>query len=371
MGKVTELIRELSMPLIPYGLARPFLFRLDAEVAHELTMATLTATQDNPLRLGYASARVNDPISLAGLQFPNRVGMAAGLDKNARCIDGLAAMGFGFVEVGTVTPLAQSGNPKPRMFRLPAAKALINRLGFNNEGLNAFIANVQRSKLRSQKQPGMLLGLNIGKNAATPIENATADYLSCLDGVYAHADYVTVNISSPNTKNLRTLQSDVALDALLGAIGERRERLAQLHEKHKPIFLKIAPDLDLEQIEVIATTLKRYGTDSQGKVNNAWGVIATNTTLNREAVRGMPHAEETGGLSGAPVLAMSNLVIARLRAALGGEFPIIGVGGILSGADAVSKIRAGANAVQIYTGLIYRGPALVGEAASAIRDDHT
>ncbi len=362
------------MPLIPYRLARPILFRLDAEVAHELTMASLAASQGNLLKWGYCSARVDDPITLAGLVFPNRVGMAAGLDKNARCIDGLGAMGFGFVEVGTVTPLAQPGNPKPRMFRLPEAKALINRLGFNNDGLAAFIANVQRSKLRQEQQSArgqqpsrMLLGLNIGKNAATPIENATADYISCLDGVYAHADYVTVNISSPNTKNLRSLQSDAALDALLGAIGERRERLAQLHGSQKPIFLKIAPDLDAEQIEVIAATLKRYGCDSGGKVNNAWGVIATNTTLSRDAVHGLPHAEETGGLSGAPVLEMSNQVIARLRAALGAQFPIIGVGGVLSGADAVSKIRAGADAVQIYTGLIYRGPALVREAALAIR----
>jgi dihydroorotate dehydrogenase len=368
MWKVTEIFRELSMPLIPYCLARPFLFRLDAEAAHELTMSALAASQDNSLKWSYCSARVDDPLTLAGLPFANRVGLAAGLDKNARCIDGLGAMGFGFVEVGTVTPLAQPGNPKPRMFRLPAAKALINRLGFNNEGLDVFIANVQRSKLRREKQPGMLLGLNIGKNAATPIENATADYLTCLDGVYAHADYVTVNISSPNTKNLRTLQSDAALDALLGAIGEQRERLAQRHGAHKPIFLKIAPDLDAEQIEVIAATLKRYGTDSSGKVNNAWGVIATNTTLSRDAVRGMPHSEEAGGLSGAPVLNMSNQVIARLRSALGAQFPIIGVGGILSGADAVSKIQAGADAIQIYTGLIYRGPALVKEAASALRD---
>ena len=355
------------MPLLPYGLARPFLFGLDPEVAHEITLGALAATQGTPLKAAYCAARVDDPLTLAGLQFPNRVGMAAGLDKNARCIDGLGAMGFGFVEVGTVTPLPQDGNPKPRMFRLPKAQALINRLGFNNDGLAAFVRNVQRSALRQQGQGGMLLGLNIGKNAATPIESATADYLTCLDGVYAHADYVTVNISSPNTKNLRSLQSDEALDALLGALAERREQLAQAQGVKKPVFLKIAPDLDADQVAVIAATLKRYGTDASGRANNNWGVIATNTTLSRDAVQGLPHAAETGGLSGAPVLEMSNRVIAQLRASLGAGFPIIGVGGVMSADDAVSKIRAGADVVQIYTGLIYKGPALVREAALAIQ----
>jgi dihydroorotate dehydrogenase len=356
------------MSLVPYALARRVLFSLDPEVAHDITMAGLAATQGNPLKLAYCNNRVDDPVTLAGLKFPNRVGMAAGLDKNARCIDGLGAMGFGFVEVGTVTPLAQPGNPKPRMFRLPAANALINRLGFNNEGLDAFLANVQRSALRQSKSPALLLGLNIGKNAATPIERATDDYLTCLDGVYPHADYITVNISSPNTKNLRSLQSDEALDALLGAIAERRELLAQKHGQRKPIFLKIAPDLEADQVAVIAATLKRYGTDSTGQVNNAWGVIGTNTTLARDAVQGLLHAEETGGLSGAPVLAKSNAVIAQLRTALGKDFPIIGVGGILSAADAVSKIQAGADVVQIYTGLIYQGPQLVQDAALAIKN---
>ncbi|MBC7917200.1 MAG: quinone-dependent dihydroorotate dehydrogenase [Rhodoferax sp.] len=355
------------MSLVPYALARRVLFSLDAEVAHEITMAGLAATQGNPLKLAYCATAVDDPLEVAGLKFPNRVGMAAGLDKNARCIDGLGAMGFGFVEVGTVTPLAQSGNPKPRMFRLPEANALINRLGFNNEGLDAFIANVQRSALRRQKNSSLLLGLNIGKNAATPIERATEDYLTCLDGVYAHADYITVNVSSPNTKNLRSLQSDEALDALLGALAERREMLAQRHGQRKPIFLKIAPDLDEAQIAVIAATLQRYGCDSKGKVTNAWGVIGTNTTLARDAVKGMSHAEEAGGLSGAPVLAKSNAVIAQLRSALGPQFPIIGVGGILSADDAVSKIKAGADVVQIYTGLIYRAPDLVRDAAMAIK----
>jgi len=356
------------MSLVPYGLARRVLFAMDPEVAHDLTMAGLAATQGNPLKMAYCAGRVDDPIELAGLHFPNRVGMAAGLDKNARCIDGLGAMGFGFVEVGTVTPKGQPGNPKPRMFRLPEANALINRLGFNNDGLDAFVANVQRSALRRDKNPALLLGLNIGKNAATPIENATADYLTCLDGVYPHADYITVNISSPNTKNLRALQSDEALDALLGAIAERREALVREHGKRKPIFVKIAPDLDEAQVSVIAATLKRYGTNARGQANNDWGVVATNTTLSRDAVKGMAHAEETGGLSGAPVLALSNAVITQLRAALGKSFPIIGVGGVMSGEDAVSKIKAGADVVQIYTGLIYKGPELVREAALAIRN---
>lgn len=347
------------MSLLPYALARPFLFGLDPETAHELTMASLARTQGTPLALAYLSSRVSDPIELAGLKFPNRVGLAAGLDKNARCIDGLAAMGFGFVEVGTVTPKGQPGNPKPRMFRLPEANALINRLGFNNEGLDAFLANVRRSSVRKPgAQGGLLLGLNIGKNAATPIENAVDDYLICLDGVYPHADYVTVNISSPNTQNLRALQSDAALDALLGRIAERREALAAQHGKRVPIFVKIAPDLDEAQVAVIAATLQRHAMD---------GVVATNTTLSREAVKGMRHAEEAGGLSGAPVLEASNRVISQLRAALGKGFPIIGVGGILSGADAVSKIQAGADVVQIYTGLIYKGPELVTQAAQAIK----
>ena len=259
------------------------------------------------------------------------------------------------------------------MFRLPKAQGLINRLGFNNDGLAAFVANVKRSRLYQQRlthpaePPALLLGLNIGKNAATPIELATEDYLTCLDGVYPYADYVTVNISSPNTKNLRSLQNDDALDALLSAISERREILAKMHNKRVPIFLKIAPDLDDAQIAVIALTLKRYGQDSQGKVNNAWGVVATNTTLSRDAVQGMAHADEAGGLSGAPVLAMSNRVIAKLRAALGACFPIIGVGGIMSAQDALSKIRAGADVVQIYSGLIYHGPGLVSESVSLIK----
>ncbi len=358
------------MSLIPYPLARPFLFGLDPEAAHDLTIHSLAATQCTPLKLAYTQARVSDPVTIAGLTFPNRVGLAAGLDKNARCIDAWDAMGFGFVEVGTVTPLGQSGNPKPRMFRIPEKNALINRLGFNNEGLDAFVANVKRSQFYSKlptigegqapKNPKirMMLGLNIGKNAATPIERATDDYLIGLAGVYPYADYITVNISSPNTKNLRQLQSDEALDGLLGALAQRRQELAQQHGLKKPIFLKIAPDLDDAQIKVIALTLKKHQID---------GVIATNTTLSRDAVKGLAHAQEAGGLSGAPVLEASNAVISKLRAQLGPNYPIIGVGGVISGVDAQSKIAAGADLVQIYTGLIYKGPGLVREVARALK----
>jgi dihydroorotate dehydrogenase len=343
------------MSLNLYPLARAFLFKMDPEAAHDLTLNLLAQTQNTVLDIAYRQPWIADPIQLAGLSFPNRVGMAAGLDKNARCIDGLGAMGFGFVEVGTVTPLAQPGNDKPRMFRLPEAKALINRLGFNNQGLDAFVSNVKKSQFRSQ---GRLLGLNIGKNAATPIERATDDYLIGLSGVYEHADYVTVNISSPNTKNLRSLQTDEALDQLLSALNERKMALADKHQKRVPVFLKIAPDLDDEQIAVIAASLIKHQMD---------GVIATNTTLSRDAVKGMQHGDEAGGLSGAPVLAGSNRVIRLLRQHLGAQFPIIGVGGILSAYDAVSKIEAGADVVQIYTGLIYKGPALVHEVAKALR----
>ncbi len=359
------------MALLPYALARPFLFGLDAETAHELTMGSLARTQHTPLSLAYRAARVDDPIELAGLKFPNRVGLAAGLDKNARCIDGLAAMGFGFVEVGTVTPKPQAGNPKPRLFRLPKANALINRLGLNNDGLDTFTANVRRATFRNGQnlgeKPPMLLGLNIGKNANTPMASATDDYLTCLDGVYAHADYVTINISSPNTKNLRDLQADEALDSLLGAMAERRELLAQKHGRRVPFFVKIAPDLDDAQIGVIADTMQRYAAMDAAASSLGWGLLATNTTISREAVTGLPHATETGGLSGTPVLSASNRVITQLRKALGKQFPIIGVGGILSAEDAVSKIVAGADVVQIYTGLIYKGPNLVSQAALAIK----
>ena len=342
------------MALVPYALARPFLFGLDPETAHDLTLSGLARIQHTPLVCTVAQTRVDDPVTVAGLRFPNRIGLAAGLDKNARCIDALGAMGFGFIEVGTVTPKPQPGNPKPRMFRLPEANALINRLGFNNDGLAAFIANVRRARFRER---GGILGLNIGKNALTPIERAVDDYLACLDGVYPHADYVTVNISSPNTKNLRALQSDEALDDLLSAIHERDLSLARQHGRKVPIFVKIAPDLDDGQIEVVAATVKRCGMA---------GVVATNTTIERDSVKHLRHGEEAGGLSGAPVFEASNRVVARLRRALGKAMPIIGVGGVMSGADAAAKIAAGADLVQIYTGFIYHGPALVTDAAKAI-----
>jgi dihydroorotate dehydrogenase len=342
------------MPFIPYPLARPFLFGLDPEHAHDLTLAALAAIQHTPLVALIEQERVRDPVRLAGLAFPNRIGLAAGLDKNGRCIDAFGALGFGFVEVGTVTPLAQAGNPKPRVFRLPGAQALINRLGFNNDGLAAFIANVRRARFRAG---GGILGLNIGKNAATPIERAGDDYLVGLAGVYPHADYVAVNISSPNTKNLRELQGDAALGRLLAVLCERRSELAAEHGRMVPMFVKIAPDLDAAQVEAIATTLRRHPVD---------GVIATNTTLARDAVAGQRHAAENGGLSGAPLAPLANRVIGQLRAALGREFPIIGVGGVMSAADARAKRAAGADLVQIYTGFIYKGPALVTESALAL-----
>ena len=343
------------MSLIPYALTRPFLFGLDPEQAHELTLGSIARFQNTPMQCTWAQRRVQDPVTVAGLQFPNRIGLAAGLDKNGRCIDGLGAMGFGFIEVGTVTPKGQAGNDKPRMFRLPAKEALINRLGFNNEGLDAFIANVKRA--HAFRAAGGKLGLNIGKNAATPIENAVDDYLIGLSGVFPHADYITVNISSPNTKNLRALQSDEALDALLSRLQERKLALEAASGSKVPMFVKIAPDLDEAQVGVIAQTLSKNSID---------GVIATNTTISREAVQGLPHAEEAGGLSGRPVFEASNRVIRLLRAALPAGYPIIGVGGVMSGADARAKLAAGADLVQVYTGLIYKGPALVPECARAL-----
>jgi len=350
------------MPLLPYALARPFLFALESETAHELALDLLARGAGTPLQWLWCGAPVRDPATIAGLALPNRVGLAAGIDKNGQAIDAFAAMGFGFAEIGTVTPRPQPGNPKPRLFRLPERQALINRMGFNNAGLYAFIQNVQRSRWWRERGAGddaqrMKVGMNIGKNAVTPIQHAADDYLTALAGVYPLADYVTLNISSPNTENLRSLQSDQALDSLLAAIHARREELAAQHGRRVPIFLKIAPDLDAAQIDAIAQALMRHGMD---------GVIATNTTLAREAVQGLPHGQEAGGLSGAPVREMSNRVIAGLRAALGPSFPIIGVGGILSGADAAEKLRAGADAVQLCTGFIYQGPALVRKAAQAL-----
>ena len=355
------------MSALPYSLLRPLLFALDAEAVHDHTMDMLAATQHSVLRQLYSQARVNDPVRLCGLSFPNRIGLAAGLDKNARCIDAWQAMGFGFVEVGTVTPLAQPGNPKPRMFRLPQAKALINRLGFNNQGLESFLNNVSRATFRQHSEQPMLLGLNIGKNAATPIERANDDYLTCLNAVYPHADYVTVNISSPNTKNLRQLQTDEAFSSLLQMLQQRRRELADMHGKQVPVFIKIAPDLDDLQLQQVCDSLRSVCMQGEEVTDQAWGVIATNTTLSRDAVQGLAHADQAGGLSGAPVREASNRVIRHLRRELGAGFPIIGVGGVMTAADALEKIQSGADLVQIYTGLIYAGPALITESALAIK----
>jgi dihydroorotate dehydrogenase len=339
-----------------YALARPFLFSLDPESAHNLTLPSLKRAAECGLTrlIGRPQA---DPRTVMGITFPNPVGLAAGLDKDGAYIDGLAALGFGFIEVGTVTPRAQPGNPLPRIFRLPQANAVINRMGFNNGGVDAFVANVQASKFYQNKEG--VLGLNIGKNADTPIERAADDYLHCLEKVYPYASYVTVNISSPNTKNLRQLQGGSELDTLLSQLKEAQQRLADKHMRYVPIALKIAPDIDSEQIKTIASALLRHKMDA---------VIATNTTITRDAVKGLRHADETGGLSGAPVFSMSNKVIRALKSELGDALPIIGVGGILSGEDARAKIEAGASLVQLYTGLIYRGPGLIKECSAALRN---
>jgi len=324
---------------------------MDAEDAHHLTLSLLRQAGRAGIAGLLAPAVVEAPRTVMGLTFRNAVGLAAGLDKEGACIDGLAALGFGFIEVGTVTPRPQAGNPRPRMFRLPEANALINRLGFNNQGVDQFVSNVQAARFKG------ILGLNIGKNADTPIERAVDDYRYCLERVYPFASYVTINISSPNTKNLRQLQDANELDSLLSALKEKQQQLSDLHGKLVPLVLKIAPDLDDEQIKTIAGIVLRHRID---------GVIATNTTLARTAVAGLAHADEAGGLSGQPVFDASNRVISKLHAELGSSVPIIGVGGIFSGADAQAKLAAGASLVQLYTGLIYRGPALVGECARAL-----
>ena len=334
-----------------YSLARSALFKLDPEVAHDLSLKSLSALGPGVALLG-AGADREAAVTVMGLEFPNPVGLAAGLDKNGEYIDALGALGFGFLEIGTVTPRPQPGNPKPRLFRLPEHEAIINRMGFNNVGVERLVRNVERASFRG------VLGINIGKNFDTPIERAADDYLACLDAVYDRASYVVVNISSPNTKNLRDLQSAEALGALLGQVMERRASLATRYGKRRPLLVKVAPDLDDEQIEAIAGLATRHAVD---------GLIATNTTVAREAVQGHRHAAEAGGLSGRPLLGASNEVLRRLAAALQGRVPLIGVGGILSGADARSKIEAGATLVQLYTGFIYRGPALIGESRRALK----
>jgi len=334
-----------------YSLLKPLLFRLDAERAHHLTLDALQAVH----RLGLSRLLPKPPAcssrSVMGLSFPNPVGLAAGLDKNGAYIDALATLGFGFIEVGTVTPRPQPGNPQPRLFRIPEAEAIVNRFGFNNEGMDALVENVKRANYRG------ILGINIGKNFDTPNERAVDDYLIGLRKVYAHASYVTVNISSPNTKNLRQLQEKESLENLLAALKQEQAKLADQHGRYVPVVLKIAPDLTHEQVTEIAELLLQYRFDA---------VIATNTTLSREGVEGLTHATETGGLSGRPVRTQSTAVIKQLSLVLKGELPIIGVGGIMTAQDAEEKIQAGASLVQLYSGLIYRGPLLVKEACEKL-----
>ncbi len=337
-----------------YPLIRKIFFSLDAEEAHGLGMHGIALLSAFKLPCLLGGKRVEAPVHVMGLDFPNPVGLAAGLDKNGEFIDGLAALGFGFIEIGTVTPRPQPGNPKPRLFRLPERNAIINRMGFNNAGVDALVANVKRAAFPKN---GGILGINIGKNFDTPNEKAVDDYLSCLERVYPLASYVAVNISSPNTKNLRELQKDEALDALLAPLKSAQARLADTHGRYVPLALKIAPDLEDEQITAIAERLRTHRIDA---------VIATNTTLSRQGVEGLPHAEETGGLSGAPLFSTATAVVEKLARALAGEIPIIGVGGIMNGTDACAKIAAGASLVQFYSGFIYRGPELVTETATAL-----
>ena len=327
-----------------YSLARPALFQFDAEKIHDLTLKTLKFAEKSGLLTIYPKAPACATRDVMGLQFPNPIGLAAGLDKNGAVIDGFAKLGFGYIEVGTVTPRAQPGNPRPRLFRVPEANGIINRFGFNNLGVDHLVENVKAAKYCG------VLGINIGKNFDTPNERAVDDYRICMQKVYAHASYITVNISSPNTKNLRDLQAKESLSALLSELKSEQTNLSQIHGKYVPIALKIAPDLNVDQVKEIAELLMQHRID---------GVIATNTTLARDQVKGMPNGDETGGLSGAPVRNQSTIVIQQLSQQLQGALPIIGVGGILCGADAVEKIAAGASLVQLYSGLIYQGPKLV------------
>jgi dihydroorotate dehydrogenase len=338
-----------------YSLLRPLVFALDPETAHQAALDALQTAH----RLGLTALCPHTaavPRTMMGLNFPNPVGLAAGMDKNGAYIDALAALGFGFLEIGTTTPRPQPGNPRPRMFRLPEAQAIINRLGFNNFGVDALVANVLKSQYRKNGSE-KILGINIGKNFDTPIEKAADDYLICLRKVYPHASYVTINISSPNTQNLRQLQGGDELDALLELLKSEQERLAQQHGTYVPLAVKIAPDLERQQIQQIAGLLMRHHMD---------GVIATNTTVSRAGVEHLPLNQQAGGLSGAPLREKSTQVIRELAAALQGALPIIGVGGILSGADAVEKIDAGATLVQMYSGLVYRGTGLVTECVDSI-----
>lgn len=335
-----------------YDLARPLLFHLDAERAHELGLKSIETAYRLGLNPLLASRPKPLPTRVFGIDFPNPVGLAAGLDKNAAHIDALGALGFGFIEVGTITPRPQAGNPKPRMFRLPDRQGVINRLGFNNQGVDALVRNIECSRFQG------VLGINIGKNKDTPNERAVDDYLLCLERVYPPATYITVNISSPNTQGLRDLQEEATLTRFIGTLREAQEKLAAKHRQRKPMLLKIAPDLTPGQIDGIAEVLLASGID---------GLICTNTTVDREVLHGHPLAAEAGGLSGRPLMARATRVLHAMHERLGARVPIIGVGGILAGADAVAKFEAGAQLVQFYSGMIYRGPALIGECVEALR----
>ncbi len=334
-----------------YSTLRNLLFRLDPEVSHEFSLDMLGATERLKLLELFISAPAYNPVEVMGLRFPNPVGLAAGLDKNGDYFNALGALGFGFVEIGTVTPRPQPGNPQPRLFRIPEREAIINRMGFNNKGVDHLVDQVRKRRYQG------ILGINIGKNATTPVENAADDYLIGMRKVYAHADYITVNVSSPNTPGLRDLQFGDSLNRLLETLKKEQLTLQEAHQRYVPVAVKIAPDMDDIAIAQVATALAEQGMD---------GVIATNTTIGREGVEGCVNSEEAGGLSGLPVRDKSTRVIAGLHSHLGGKLPIIGVGGIFDGPSAVEKIKAGASLVQIYSGFIYRGPAVVTEAASAI-----
>ncbi|WP_108650577.1 quinone-dependent dihydroorotate dehydrogenase [Dongshaea marina] len=334
-----------------YNLVRSVLFKFDPEKAHDLSMRQLSRHHHFPFDYFYRQNIPDNPVEVMGLTFPNPVGLAAGLDKDGECIEALDAMGFGFIEVGTVTPRPQSGNPKPRLFRVIPAQGIINRMGFNNKGVDNLVENIKAARYRA------VLGVNIGKNKDTPIEKGLEDYLICMDKVYQYAGYIAINISSPNTPDLRSLQYGEALDELLGGLKKKQQELAEQHGKYVPLALKIAPDLSFEEVDQVAQALLKHGID---------GVIATNTTLDRSLIFDMPHAGEDGGLSGRPLQNRSTLIINHLKNKLEDKLPIIGVGGIDSAMAAREKQQAGAQLVQIYTGFIYKGPELIKEIANAL-----
>lgn len=342
-----------------YTIIRTLLFSFNPESTHHVILSILKSMKSLGLTKLIQKPKI-DAQTVMNLQFLNPVGLAAGFDKNGIYIDSLATLGFGSIEIGTITPRAQLGNTIPRLFRLPQAKAIINRMGFNNLGVDAFIVNIKNSHFYQNKQG--ILGLNIGKNADTPIEHAVDDYLYCLKKVYPYADYITINISSPNTKHLQELQNIVKLNALLIDLKTTQQKLADQYKHYVPLVIKISPDINNEQIKNIAAVLLRHKID---------GIIATNTTTTRDTVKNLPHGKEVGGLSGAPIFALSNKIICRFKAELGDTLPIIGVGGILHGKDAITKIQAGATLIQLYSGLIYRGPSLIKECIDILRSYRT